>query len=148
MSMTERGHKQPLFDNTSEANLFTGQLPERDTPELPLEPGPARELDQGTRKSLAEIALDHKQRQQAYAARWEELTDSNWPPGRIAEMLDKEFPDLRTPERIEELEKRQLADMRRQAIKTAQPRKRRSPAQNPGIRRLPGYDRVIPPEAR
>ena len=126
MSMTERGHKQPLFDNTSEANLFTGQLPERDTPKLPLEPGPARELDQGTRKSLAEIALDHKQRQQAYAARWEELTDNNWPPGRIGQVLDKEFPDLRAPERIEELEKSQLADMRRQA-RTDQPKKRRKP---------------------
>ncbi|MEK7561466.1 MAG: hypothetical protein AAB541_01235 [Patescibacteria group bacterium] len=90
---------------------------------------------------------EHDVRIKERAAKWEELNKANWPESRIQQALDALFPDLRDSDRIGELENRQLADRRRQARKSVQTKKHRSPAQNPGIRRLPGYDRVIPPEA-
>ena len=47
-------------------------------------------------------------RQAQYAARWGELDRANWPPGRIKEKLDKEFPDLRTSAQIEQEEVEQI----------------------------------------
>jgi hypothetical protein len=69
----------------------------------------------GVVKPVAELMEEHAKRQKEKAARWEELTDRNWLPGRVKEKLDQEFPDLRTPEEIEQLEREADAETRRQA---------------------------------
>jgi len=74
---------------------------------------------------------------------------SNWPQSRIMEAARRQFPTAEeTGEEIVRAEQARLSAARRQAKAKSKPRGGRSPAQNPGIRRLPGYDKVIPPEAR
>jgi hypothetical protein len=74
-------------------------------------------------KPIEEIMKEHEQRVAARAARWQELTDSNWPPGRIEEKLDAEFPDLKTPEKVEAENLRREAAERRHASNLHGPKK-------------------------
>ncbi len=112
--MTEHGHPQPLLDNQGEGDLFTGQLPEA-VPEPIIDEQTTLETVSEAPIPLDQVAAAHAQRQAEYHKRKEKLERSNWPPGRIAEKLDAEFPDQRSPERIEELAKRENAALRRQA---------------------------------
>lgn len=90
--------------------------------------------------ALSEVFASHDERAKERAKRAEELDNSNWPQSRIAEALDREFPDLRTPERIEQLEVERLARVRSQATPSGRVN-RSNPALRPSIRRLPGYDK-------
>lgn len=149
--MAKRGHEQPELDygTDGEENLFSQLSLEQTTPaQDDLSIARATPPIEGERKPVAEIMAEHDARIEERAAKWEELSEANWPESRIQQALDALFPDLRDSDRVEELEDGQLADRRRQARKSVQPKRHRSPAQNPGIRRLPGYDKVIPPEAR
>ncbi|MEX1995280.1 MAG: hypothetical protein WD887_00685 [Candidatus Saccharimonadales bacterium] len=84
------------------------------------------EPPEGTIKPVDEIMVDHHQQVAERGARHETLTDANWLPGRITEALDREFPDLRTPEKIEQLDKKQDANVRRQARATRAPKRAKS----------------------
>lgn len=82
--------------------------------------------DQETPKpkpSLTEVAQHIGSLELEKAQRWEELTDHNWTSGRIEEKLNTEFPDLRTAEKVEDLEaKRQAAARRRKPAKSSRRR--------------------------
>jgi len=77
-------------------------------------------------KPLAEVMGEIAEREAAKAARWQELTDSNWPPGRIEEKLAAEFPDLKTSEQIESEDLRHEAAERRHAMNLHGPKKQRT----------------------
>lgn len=97
---------------------YLDMLPGNVDEQLPLEPEISREphdfdTDSAPPKPVADVLAEREERVEQRAARWEELTDKNKPPGRIEEILDKEFPDLRSPERIEELALKEDAETRR-----------------------------------
>jgi hypothetical protein len=75
----------------------------------------AEEVGATAVKPLAEVMEDLEKRKAQRAQRWQELTDSNWPPGRIDEKLDAEFPDLKSPEQVESENLRREAAERRHA---------------------------------
>jgi hypothetical protein len=100
--MSKRGHEAPLLDNSSKGDLFSSlPVPEQiqTDPVMPAEASPA------PIKSREEIMEEFHKRSVERDARRDQLTRSNWPPGRIKEQLDKEFPDLLTSEDLEEREK-------------------------------------------
>lgn len=78
-------------------------------------PEPAEAIGAAAVKPLAEVMEDLEKRKAQRAQRWQELTDSNWPPGRIDEKLDAEFPDLKSPEQVESENLRREAAERRHA---------------------------------
>lgn len=145
--MTKLGHEQPNFDFRAQPeDSLLSRSSNGALAEFPADA--ATEQTEAPIKPVEEIMAEHEVRVAERAAKWEELTNANWPPGRVEQALDALFPDLRSPEKIEEISIKEDAAVRRQARKTTRPKRHRSPAQNPGIRRLPGYDKVIPPEAR
>src|SRR5689334_12967618 len=107
--MTKRGHEAPLLDNTGGPDLFNTSGPEIPVQDMDDAQSQTSEAIEQPPKPLAEIMEDHEQRKAARAARWQELTDSNWLPGRVEAQLDKEFPDLKTSDQIEDEDKAQDA---------------------------------------
>lgn len=73
--------------------------------------------------SFAEVAQQIGSLELQKAERREVLEQHNWPPGRVEEKLNTEFPDLRTAEKVEDLEaKRQAAARRRKPAKSSRRR--------------------------
>ncbi|MGH7156842.1 MAG: hypothetical protein ACREGG_01905 [Candidatus Saccharimonadales bacterium] len=112
--MTKRGHEAPHLDNAKGPNLFNPLAQEIPVPGTSSEPAQISEGEEQPPKPITEIMAEHEQRTAERAARWQELTDSNWLPGRIEEQLDKEFPDLKTSDQIERESRAQDAAIRRQ----------------------------------
>lgn len=57
---------------------------------------------------------------------WDELDKKNWPPGRIQEELDKQFPLPKTPEEVEEEEKKAIArNLGATALEKPKPKRRK-----------------------
>lgn len=124
--MAKIGHEQPIFDHRGEpeGTFFSQPEPEAIPDAVPLT-GTVSEPEV-EKKSPEQIKAEREQRVTARAKRWEELTNANWPPGRIEELLDKESPDLHTAERIEQLEVQDLAAQRRQARKKGGSKQKRN----------------------
>lgn len=117
--MAKRGHEQPIFDHKGEPEetLLSQPKPELvQEVELTAETNTEPKVE---KKSVEQIMAEHETRLAERAAKWEEMTNANWPPGRVEQALDALFPDLRSPERIEGLEVRQQADIRRQSRQAA-----------------------------
>lgn len=120
--MVRRGHGNP------EGHLFTRE-PAEEAPDtlfsqLPYEQaavisGEIQGSEADTPQAKAMAAHDERTRERAKA--YERMSDANWPQSRILEALDRQFPDLRDPE-VEH--QRDDAARRRQARKTAQPRRK------------------------
>ena len=91
-------------------------------------------------KPVAEIMAQYESRVKERGERWEQLSDSNWPEGRIQEALDREFPELRTAERIEQLENQQLTAQRRAKQSGLPQRKNRKTRRGLGPRQLLNAD--------
>jgi hypothetical protein len=116
--MAKPGHEQPELDYRSapESSLLSS-TPDELQDAVGKSPEAAASVEI---KPVAEIMADHESRQAEKAARWEELTNANWPPGRIEERLDAEFPDLRTSE---EIEAREVARIKAHASQLHKPKR-------------------------
>jgi hypothetical protein len=121
--MSKLGHEQPEFDNRAfpEDSLFSPEIRPSET--LPLE-SPQETEETGAITPVADIMDEHQKRVEERAARWQELTDKNWPPGRVEERLKAEFPDLITADAIEQDEVARIAS-RRHASRLHEPRSKR-----------------------
>lgn len=124
--MTKPGHEQPEYDYRSfaEGTLFA-QGVEQETGEAQPE-APEAEVGAIAVKPVAEIMEEHERRTAERAQRWLDLTDSNWPPGRIEQQLDIEFPDLKSAEKIEAEDLKRDAATRRHAEALHGPKRQRS----------------------
>lgn len=89
---------------------------------------------------LDEVEAAIARRQAEYDELKARLGASNWPPGRIQQRLDAEFPDLRTPKQEEELQKKTGATTRKKARETARPARKTS------VRYISPRDKGAPPD--
>lgn len=123
--MSKLGHEQPELDNMGhpEGSLFSPFEEDKSVTAKP--PEPENDIPVEIRP-VAEIMAEHERRVDERAARWEELTDKNWPPNRIREILDQEFPDLKTPEDIEKDEIKRIV-ARRHASRLHEQKPKRRP---------------------
>jgi hypothetical protein len=105
------GHEQPDLDSRAapEGSLLSHASE-------PAEPASDTSLaaERESIKPVSEIMEVYQQRLAERAVRWQELTDSNWLPGRVKAQLDKEFPDLKSSEQIEQEELARNAALRQQ----------------------------------
>lgn len=124
MSRTEPEIHRFEYRGHAEDTLFAQAARHEEAPTPP--EAVAEEVGATAVKPLAEVFEDIEKRKAQRAERWQELTDSNWPPGRIEEKLDAEFPELIPVERQFEEERKREAAERRHAQALHGPKRQRS----------------------